>query len=79
MTESFAREMGKRVLHVDLLTMSTDDAVVAVGEWLRDIDGDTLNVAGPRGSGDAAIYEAVEEILSKVLRLHGANDIADGH
>ena len=66
-TESFAREMGKPVLHVDLLTMSMDDAVVAIGEWLRDIEGDTLNVAGSRASGDSAIYEATRKVLTRVL------------
>ncbi len=67
MTEGFAREMGKAVLHVDLLTMSVDDAVVAIGEWLRDIEGETLNVAGPRASGDREIYEKTREIIARLI------------
>jgi hypothetical protein len=67
MTESFAREMGKPVLHVDLSTMSMDDAVVAIGEWLRDIEGTTLNVAGPRASGDGAIYGETKEVVTRLL------------
>ena len=66
-TESVAREMGKAVLHVDLLTMSMDDAVVAIGEWLRDIKGDTLNVAGPRASSDREIYEKTKVIISRLI------------
>ena len=50
MTEGFAREMGKPVLHVDLSTMSIGEAVVAIGEWLSGLEGETLNVAGPRAT-----------------------------
>ena len=60
--------MGKPVLHVDLSTMSIGDAVVAIGEWLSGLEGETLNVAGPRASGDAAIYEAAREVVSGLLR-----------
>ena len=67
MTESVAREMGKAVLHVDLLTMSVDDAVVGIGEWLRDIEGETLNVAGPRASSDREIYEKTKVIISRLI------------
>jgi len=66
-TESVAREMGKAVLHVDLLTMSVDDAVVGIGEWLRDIEGETLNVAGPRASSDREIYEKTKVIISRLI------------
>ncbi len=68
MTESFAREMGKPVFHVDLSTMSIDAAAATIREWLRDIEGDTLNVAGPRASSDPAIYKETKEIVPRLIR-----------
>ena len=68
MTEGFAREMGKPVLHVDLSTMSIEDAVTAIQEWLIGLEGETLNVAGPRASNDAAIYDEAREVVSRLLR-----------
>ena len=66
-TEGFAREMGKPVFSVDLSTMGIGDAVVAIGEWLSGLEGETLNVAGPRASNDPAIYEATREIVSRLI------------
>ncbi|HXV13673.1 MAG TPA: putative molybdenum carrier protein [Candidatus Krumholzibacteria bacterium] len=68
MTESVAREMGKAVLHVDLSTMSMGDAVAAIGGWLDGLQGETLNVAGPRASSDPAIYEKAREVVARLLR-----------
>ena len=67
-TETVARELGRPVLHVDLSTMSIADAVVTIRDWLRGLDGETLNVAGPRESNDPAIYEKTREIVSRLLR-----------
>lgn len=66
-TESVAREMGKPALHVDLATMSIADAVATIRAWLGGLDGETLNVAGPRASGDAEIYQAVNEVMTRLL------------
>jgi hypothetical protein len=68
LTESVAREMGKPVLNVDLSTMSMGDAVAVIGAWLDGLEGETLNVAGPRASSDQAIYERTREIVSRLLR-----------
>jgi hypothetical protein len=70
LTESLAGEMGKAVMHVDLSTMSIGDAVVAIGEWLVGLEGETLNVAGPRASNDAAIYAEAREVVSRLLRAN---------
>jgi Circularly permutated YpsA SLOG family len=69
MTEGFAREMGRPVLHVDLSTMGIEEAVTVIREWLSGLEGETLNVAGPRASGDAAIYEAVREVVAQLISL----------
>jgi len=69
MTEGFAREMGKAVLHVDLSTMGIKEAVTGIREWLSGLEGETLNVAGPRASNDGAIYGAVREVVSQLISL----------
>jgi uncharacterized protein YbcI len=35
--------------------------------WLRDIEGETLNVAGPRASSDREIYEKTKVIISRLI------------
>jgi len=52
---------------VDLSTMGIGDAVVGIGKWLLGLEGETLNVAGPRASNDPAIYEATREIVSRLI------------
>ena len=67
-----ARQQGRSVLHIDLSVTPQVSATAQVSDWLRGVDGSTLNVAGPRASEDAAIYRAVVELLQSVLaRLAG--------
>jgi len=63
-----ARRIGRPVLHVDLSRRRPDEAAVEVGEWLAATAPETLNVAGPRASGDPAIGDAVATLLRAVLR-----------
>jgi hypothetical protein len=67
LTELIARELRKAVLHVDLSTMSADGAVDAIRAWLAGVAGETLNVAGPRASGDAAIYDDTKAIIAMLM------------
>jgi Circularly permutated YpsA SLOG family len=67
LTELLARAWNKPALHVDLSIMSASDAVVAIRAWLADVDGETLNVAGPRASGDPSIYHDTKEIVTTLL------------
>ena len=62
-----AEEVGKPHLHIDLDRCSIDDAVAAARDWLANLGGDTLNVAGPRASSDPAIYKAVKAIVKGIL------------
>ena len=63
-----ARRIGRPVLHVDLSRHRPEDAAAQVREWLDATVPATLNVAGPRASGDPAIGEAVAALLRAVLR-----------
>lgn len=71
LTRSIACSSDKPFLHVDLSEIDAEDAVAAVREWLADHGVETLNVAGPRASGDPAIYDATRAILRDVLEHRG--------
>ena len=44
--------------------ISLDKAVAALEQWLQKFGISTLNVAGPRASGEPRIYNTVKEILT---------------
>ncbi len=67
-TRDEADTQDKPWLHVDLNKLSKDKAVTAIREWLADLDGETLNVAGPRDSSDAKISRATREIIRAILK-----------
>lgn len=73
LAETVAIEMGKPVLHVDLATMSIEEAVTTIREWLRGLEGDSLGVGGPRASGDPQIYEKTKEIISRLIEQQAEN------
>lgn len=66
-TESVARSLGKPVLHVDLSICGADEAVLSIRRWLSGLEGDTLNVAGPRASGDPDIHCVTHDLLGRLL------------
>jgi hypothetical protein len=63
-----AKRSGRPVLHVDLSRRRLAEATAEVREWLAAVAPATLNVAGPRASGDPAIGDAVAALLRAVLR-----------
>ena len=54
---------------MDLDATSIDDGVSEIRAWLATIEGETLNVAGPRASKDGEIYEKTREIVMAVLSI----------
>ena len=72
LTLRLAGAAGKPVLHVDLEALDEDRALKTLREWLDAVRPRTLNVAGPRASGDARIYEAVRNLLRAALRPHAS-------
>lgn len=68
-TQSRADAWSKPCLHVDLDRVSEADAELALREWLSRVRPEVLNVAGPRASRDAGIYDAVRRLLEAVLAL----------
>lgn len=66
LTESLARRHDRPCLHINLEETTDNQAVTTITAWLRRYRIVTLNVAGPRASGDPRIYRAVFNLLKKI-------------
>jgi len=69
LTLNEARTQARPVFHLDLTVLAHRGALDQICEWFRRISPQILNVAGPRGSEDPAIYRSVSELLRAVLPL----------
>jgi len=66
LTESLALRHDRPCLHLNLDDITDEEAIKAIMIWLRRYRISTLNVAGPRASGEPRIYQAVLNILKKI-------------
>jgi hypothetical protein len=67
LTARFAASYQKPVLCVDLATSDETVAARSIAVWLAEFRPAILNVAGPRGSNDPLIYDAVSRVLRRVF------------
>jgi len=70
LTRKLAKKHGRPWLHIDLCRIQRMDAVRIVKRWLERNEIEVLNVAGPRASKDAAIYNEMVQLLSAVLGVY---------
>lgn len=70
LTQQLARKLGKPCHVVDAEDGTSDDAAMAVLQWLADHHIRTLNIAGPRESKQAGIYAETIRILDSVQTFH---------
>jgi hypothetical protein len=63
LTEHLAVKHDRPCLVLDLEEISMDEAADAVVKWLTRNTISTLNVAGPRASGEPGIYKALYDLL----------------
>ena len=68
LTEALAIRHDRPCLHLDMEHLTPDLAVTAALQWLEKYSITTLNVAGPRASGEPRIYDAVKEIVLNICR-----------
>ncbi|WP_035245923.1 putative molybdenum carrier protein [Desulfogranum mediterraneum] len=66
LTQALAIKHHRPCLHIDFELWTLSRAAVAVEQWCRDHAVKTLNVAGPRASGEPRIYERVFALLVKI-------------
>ena len=80
LTESLAIKHDRPCLGLVLELVPRAEAESAIAGWIIKYDIETLNVAGPRASGEPRIYDAVREILQSVklynlfAQVHHASD-----
>ena len=67
-TRDVAEETGMPWIHINLDELPHDLAVTMIREWLEALQGERLNVAGPRESSDGSIYSAVKKIMKTILK-----------
>ncbi len=68
LTVQIARSLRRPHLILDLERSTSDEAVQILCQWLALERPQTLNIAGPRASGEPRIAEATRAILSAALR-----------
>jgi Circularly permutated YpsA SLOG family len=62
-TAEMARKHARPWLHLDMEKTTMDKAAQRLREWITDKNIRVLNVAGPRQSGDPAIYDVTTKVL----------------
>lgn len=67
LTMDLARRHDKPVIHIDLSSLSIDEASATLEHWLAQNGCEVINIAGPRASSDRQIYELVKGLLVAVL------------
>jgi hypothetical protein len=71
-----AEELGRPLLHIDLLRRDMADAVTAAAGWVRTQRIHALGVGGPRAREDPRVYDATVVLLSGLLGWLLAADAA---
>jgi len=69
LTREMAVKHGKKMIVIDLNLTKSTDAASSVVSWIQSQSIKTLNVAGPRASEDAGIYQDVFRILEMVVQM----------
>jgi predicted Rossmann fold nucleotide-binding protein DprA/Smf involved in DNA uptake len=64
LTRRLAKRHKKPFLHIDFSEHTLRTAGFKAQDFLRSIDGKTLNIAGPRASGDEHIYQKTKDFLT---------------
>lgn len=66
-TAVMAKKHGRPCLHLDMDKTTVDEAARRLREWIADNRISGLNVAGPRESGDSAVYDVTMRVLEMAV------------
>jgi predicted Rossmann fold nucleotide-binding protein DprA/Smf involved in DNA uptake len=69
LTKKFAAEHQKPFLHIDFLESKPEESATKARTWLASIQCQRLNIAGPRASTDAEIYERTKQFLTELFSV----------
>jgi hypothetical protein len=67
LTKKLAQKLQKPFRHLDLSTLTVEEAARRTREWLISIDCERLNIAGPRASTDPEIYQKTKLFLTELF------------
>ncbi len=67
LTKEFAEKHQKPVLHLDFSVLTIAQATERTRQWIVAADYKNLNIAGPRVSEDAKIYEKAKDFFRELL------------
>ncbi|CAN5694860.1 putative molybdenum carrier protein [soil metagenome] len=67
LTKKFAEKYQKPFLHLDLSVLTIAQATEKTRRWIASADYKNLNVAGPRASEDAKIYQKARDFFRELL------------
>lgn len=67
LTKEFAEKYQKPVLHLDFSVLTIVQATERTRQWIAAADCKNLNIAGPRVSEDAKIYEKAKDFFRELL------------
>lgn len=70
-TLRYASGRGRRVMHIDLKKVKSEEAMSSICDWVALYDIRSLNVAGSRKSKAPTIYSAVYVIIAGVIGRMG--------
>lgn len=68
LTQQFAAKHRRPWLHLNLESLSIEEAAAAAEKWIKDHRIEILNAAGPRASEDQEIYEAVRRVFTMIIQ-----------
>lgn len=69
LTRKLAARHGRPCLHIDFTLTGNVESLQQTVKWIKRHNIRVLNVAGPRASGDPAIYQAVYGLFTALLCL----------
>ncbi|HEV7643802.1 MAG TPA: putative molybdenum carrier protein [Pyrinomonadaceae bacterium] len=67
LTAEFAEKYKKPLLHIDLSSGDLETLFREAQKWLGKINGEILNIAGPRASEDTEIYSKAKQFLERLF------------
>ncbi len=69
LTKKFSLKFRKPFFHADLASKELALAATGANDWMKSVDCEILNVAGPRASEDAEIYDKTFEFLTELFKV----------
>ena len=69
LTQKFAVKHQKPFRHVDFLASTIEESAAQTRKWLASINCRRLNIAGPRASTDAEVYEKTKQFLAELFEI----------